>query len=200
MRVKPKLKWLLRKVTHCNYYIQKGRIKLSFEQWYDPSFSLLPSVYLWNIQQFKLFLPSSLDARYHFSLIASERDIFLVDIPAAGFQFLNQPAFRHFPVPDQPVISHIIRTALWRAGHLFRSGCTSYTVSSNRLSTENPPALPSCGRCIWGQDCPIHWHCHRKPTNWTRKPPYRRYRTWPKDYTTRIPLCRKPSKHKVLWK
>ena len=47
-----------------------------------------------------------------FPFIASERDIFLVDIPAAGFQFLNQPAFRHFPVPDQPVISHIIRTAL----------------------------------------------------------------------------------------
>ena len=68
----------------------------------------MPSVYLWNIQQFKLFLPSSLDARHHFSLIASERDIFLVDIPVAGLQFLNQPAFRHFPVPNQPVISHII--------------------------------------------------------------------------------------------
>ena len=38
-----------------------------------------------------------------------------------------------------------------RAGHLFRSGCTSYTVSSNRLSTENSPALSSCGRCIWGK-------------------------------------------------
>ena len=28
-----------------------------------------------------------------------------------------------------------------------------------------------------GQDCPIHWHCHRRPTSWTRRPPYRRYRT-----------------------
>lgn len=28
-------------------------------------------------------------------------------------------------------------------GHLFRSGCTSYAVSSNRLSTGNQPALPS---------------------------------------------------------
>ena len=32
------------------------------------------------IQQFKLFLPSSLDARHHLSLIASERDILLVNI------------------------------------------------------------------------------------------------------------------------
>ena len=55
---------------------------------------------LWYIQQFKFLLPPSLDARHHLSLIASERDILLVDIPVAGFQFLNQPAFRHLPVPD----------------------------------------------------------------------------------------------------
>lgn len=60
------------------------------------------------IQQFKLLLPSSLDARHHLSLVASERDILLVDIPVAGFQFLDQPAFRYLPVPDQPVISDII--------------------------------------------------------------------------------------------
>lgn len=60
------------------------------------------------IQQFKLLLPSSLDARHHLSLIASERDILLVDIPVAGFQFLDQPAFRYLPIPDQPVISNII--------------------------------------------------------------------------------------------
>ena len=60
------------------------------------------------IQQFKLFLPSSLDARHHLSLIASERDILLVNIPVAGFQLLDQPAFRYLPVPDQPVISDII--------------------------------------------------------------------------------------------
>lgn len=35
------------------------------------------------------------------------------------------------------------RPALRPGGHLFRSGCTSYAVSSNRLSTGNPPALPS---------------------------------------------------------
>ena len=63
---------------------------------------------LWNIQQFKLFLPLSLNTRHHFFLIVSERDIFLVDIPVAGFQFLNQSALRHFPVPDQPVITYII--------------------------------------------------------------------------------------------
>lgn len=60
------------------------------------------------IQQFKFLLPSSFDARHHLPLITSERDILLVDIPVAGFQFLNQPAFRHLPVPDQPVISDII--------------------------------------------------------------------------------------------
>ncbi len=60
------------------------------------------------IQQFKFFLPSSLDARHHLSFIASERDILFVDIPVAGFQFLDQPAFRHIPVPDQLVISDII--------------------------------------------------------------------------------------------
>ncbi len=51
------------------------------------------------IQQFKLFLPSSLDARHHLSLIASERDILLVDIPVAGFQLLDQLAFGIFPYP-----------------------------------------------------------------------------------------------------
>ena len=60
------------------------------------------------IQQFKFFLPSSLDARHPLSFIASERDILFVDIPVAGFQFLDQPAFRHIPVPDQLVISDII--------------------------------------------------------------------------------------------
>ena len=199
MRVKPKLKWLLRKVTHCNYYIQKGRIKLSFEQWYDPSFSLLPSVYLWNIQQFKLFLPSSLDARYHFSLIASERDIFLVDIPAAGFQFLNQPAFRHFPVPDQPVISDIIGQHCARRASFPKRLHILYSFLKSALNREFACAF-IMRQVHLGQDCPIHWHCHRKPTSWTRRPPYRRYRTWPKDCTTRIHLCRKPSKYKVLRK
>ena len=95
------------------------------------------------IQQFKLFLPSSLDARHYLSLIASERDILLVDIPVAGFQFLDQPAFGYLPVPDQPVISDIIGQRCDQEGIFFRSGCTSYAVSSNRLLAENPPALPS---------------------------------------------------------
>ena len=63
---------------------------------------------LWNIQQFKLFLPPSLNARHHFSLIASERDIFLVDIPVAGFQFLNQSAFRHPAMALQSENAHVI--------------------------------------------------------------------------------------------
>lgn len=28
-----------------------------------------------------------------------------------------------------------------------------------------------------GHDCPIRWHCHRRPTSWIHRPPYRRYRT-----------------------
>ena len=43
------------------------------------------------------------------------------------------------------------RPALRPGGHLFRSGCTSYAVSSYRLSIRNPPALPSYLSFLWGR-------------------------------------------------
>ena len=49
------------------------------------------------------------DAWYRFPFIAPEGDIFVVDIPVAGFQFLNQFAFWDFSIAYQTVIPHIIR-------------------------------------------------------------------------------------------
>lgn len=60
------------------------------------------------IQQSEFLFSPSLDAWDYFALVASEGNILVVNVPVAGFQFLNQFAFGNLPIAHQTVVTHIV--------------------------------------------------------------------------------------------
>ena len=56
---------------------------------------------LWYIQQLKLSFSAAFDAGNWLALIATLRDILLVDIPVAGLYFLDKVTLRAFTIAKQ---------------------------------------------------------------------------------------------------
>lgn len=69
---------------------------------------LTVSYSLRNIEQFKLYLSSSLYTTDNLSFVSSERYIFLINIPVPLLQFPNQITFRDFAITEQTVLTDII--------------------------------------------------------------------------------------------
>ena len=56
---------------------------------------------LWYIQQLKLSFSAAFDAGDRLALVATVRDILLVDIPVAGLYFLDKVTLRAFTIAKQ---------------------------------------------------------------------------------------------------
>lgn len=60
------------------------------------------------IQQLKLSFSATFDAWDRLALVATVRDIFLVDIPIAGLDFLDKVALRAFAIAEQSAVTYIV--------------------------------------------------------------------------------------------
>lgn len=64
--------------------------------------------YLRYKQQLEFFLSPPFDARNHFSFVATEGNIFFIDVPVPNLQFCQQSALGHLPVSLEAVSPHIV--------------------------------------------------------------------------------------------
>ena len=63
---------------------------------------------LWYIQQLKLSFSAAFDAGDRLALVATVRDILLVDIPVTGLYFLDNVTLRAFAIAEQSAVADIV--------------------------------------------------------------------------------------------
>lgn len=63
---------------------------------------------LWYIQQLKLSFSAAFDAGDRLALVATVRDILLVNIPVAGLDFLDKVTLRAFTISQQSAVADIV--------------------------------------------------------------------------------------------
>ena len=93
-------------------------------------------------KQHEFHLPSPFDARNHFPLVASEGDIFLIDIAVTRLQFFQQPALGYFSIPFDTGTAHIIRKNT--NDQRITSQITEHTAQLTEVCSQNGITLCFC--------------------------------------------------------
>ena len=97
---------------------------------------------LMDVQELKFFISSPFDARNHFPLVASEGDIFLIDIAVTRLQFFQQPALGYFSIPFDTGTAHIIRKNT--NDQRITSQITEHTAQLTEVCSQNGITLCFC--------------------------------------------------------